>query len=397
MGEAEIGSATTTAPSGAYHQRLSNGTEAPMHRSPRVLGQVRSWVEPFLLFVAVTCAFPASAMAQTPDDAETASSPDAETKSTVKELMHTGIAAYRKKDFEAARAAFAKAWRLKPHSDIAAALADVEMKLGRYRDAAGHWDYYLNYHPPDLDEAQAQLAECRKYVASVRVDVRPPEADVVVDGMRVSALAREGALWLEPGHHTLVARYDGRSSPEQKVEVAAGGDQTVRLEVAPPAPATPAAVLAPAPPPPHAVLQNDKSAEGIQGRTIVLISGATLTAAATAVGIVSLVRASSAGTTRDSLAREIRAETPATIPDDSICAGESASAKCSELAQKADEKVSAQNLAIGSFVAGGVFGVATIVTYVLWPTEQHHASARGLVVAPLAERGSHGLQVRMEF
>ena len=368
-----------------------------MHQLSRIPGRIRHWVGPFMLLLAVAGAFPARATAQTLDPAAPATPPDAETKATVKELMHAGVAAYRKKDFEAARAAFAKAWKLKPHSDIAAALADVEMKLGRYRDAAGHWDYYLNYHPPDLDEAQAQLAECRKYVASVRVDVRPPEADVVVDGMRVSALAREGALWLEPGQHMLVARYDGRSSPEQKIQVAAGGDQTVRLEVAPPAPATPAAALAPAAPPPHAVRQNDKSAEGIQGRTIVLISGATLTAAATAVGIVSLVRANSAETTRDSLAREIRAETPPRIPDDSICAGEGVSQKCGELAQKADEKVSAQDLAIGSFIAGGVFGVATIVIYVLWPRAKDHTSANGLVVAPLAERGSHGLQVRMVF
>src|SRR4051812_13044301 len=125
-----------------------------MDQLSRIPGRLRHRAGPFMLFLAVAGAFPARATAQTLDSAEPATPPDADTKATVKELMHTGVAAYRKKDFEAARTAFAKAWKLKPHSDIAAALADVEMKLGRYRDAAGHWDYYLNYHPPDLDEAQ---------------------------------------------------------------------------------------------------------------------------------------------------------------------------------------------------------------------------------------------------
>lgn len=356
---------------------------------------------PPLFFLAVAAvAFPSRAFGQTPNSAEEiapAKTDDTEKKLTVKELMHTGIAAYRKKDFEAARAAFAKAWRLKPHSDIAAALADVEMQLGRYRDAAGHWDYYLNYHPPDRDEAEAQLAECRKHVASVQLDVRPPEADVVVDGMRLSATAREGALWIEPGQHTIVARYEGRSSPEQKIEVAAGGEQTVRLEVGPPAAPTPVAVTAAPAPVPRSAPLKEEHGGGIEARTVVLIGGVTLTAAATLVGIVSLVRADSAESSRASLVREIRAETPPTVPDDSTCAGEGVSTKCGELAQKVNEKVSAQNVAVGSFIAGGVFGVATVVTYLLWPAAKQSASANGFGIAPLALRGSRGLQIRMAF
>jgi hypothetical protein len=54
-------------------------------------------------------------------------------------------------------------------------------------------------------------------------------------------------------------------------------------------------------------------------------------------------------------------------------------------------------MAVGSFIAGGVFGAATIVTYLLWPAAEQSASAHGVVVAPLAERGSRGLQVRIQF
>src|ERR1700742_4017684 len=94
----------------------------------------------------------------------------------IKELMRTGIGEYRKNHLEAARTAFASAWELRHHTAIAASLADVEMKLGRFRDAAEHWQYYLASSPPDRAEAEAQLAECSKHVGRIDVTVEPAAA-----------------------------------------------------------------------------------------------------------------------------------------------------------------------------------------------------------------------------
>src|SRR5450432_3751077 len=66
-----------------------------------------------------------------------------------KELVRQGSAEYSKQHWEAARASFQKAWELKRHYAIAANLADVELKLGRYREAAEHLEYALANLPPE--------------------------------------------------------------------------------------------------------------------------------------------------------------------------------------------------------------------------------------------------------
>ena len=48
-----------------------------------------------------------------------------------------------KKDWTAAHAAFLEAWKLNEHYQIAANLGSMEIKLGRFRDAAEHLAIYL--------------------------------------------------------------------------------------------------------------------------------------------------------------------------------------------------------------------------------------------------------------
>ena len=63
---------------------------------------------------------------------------DAEADS--KRLYAKGIAAQQAGDQKAARAAFAAAWKLRPHFKIAGNLGAVESELGLYREAAAHLD-----------------------------------------------------------------------------------------------------------------------------------------------------------------------------------------------------------------------------------------------------------------
>ena len=58
-------------------------------------------------------------------------------------FMRNGVKEYRKGNLEAARAAFAQAWQMNPHTAIAANLGAVEMRLGLYRQAAEHWAFCL--------------------------------------------------------------------------------------------------------------------------------------------------------------------------------------------------------------------------------------------------------------
>lgn len=323
---------------------------------------------------------------------------------TVNDLMRTGVAAYRKKNFEAAREAFAKAWDLRTHVDIASTLAEVEMRLGRYREAAGHWEYYLVHSAAEGDEARAQLAECRKHLSRVRLEVDPPEADLLIDGvanLTEHAPTGEIALWLDPGEHTFAAR-KGRDSVDFKASVLAGEEKTIRLSVPAPqlAAVAPAAVVA-APVPKPTPLQERDGASGVETRTVVVVSGAALTIVALGLGVYSELRAKAADNRRLELIDQARADLPPSVPTGTFCAPQPGVAgvpsQCPEISSKADEAFTFHNVRNGSFIASGALGVATVATYLLWPKAQRNAEQAGLVIAPLDVARSRGLQVRLSF
>ena len=131
---------------------------------------------------------------------------DASTAREAKDFARAGIAHYRAGRLEEARDAFAKAWALKPSSELAASLAEVEMRLDRYADAAEHWTYYIQNLPPDRTEAEYQLAECRKHLGSVRVAVDTPGALVSLDGKVLGPAPLRVDLWVSPGSHVFDAK-----------------------------------------------------------------------------------------------------------------------------------------------------------------------------------------------
>jgi hypothetical protein len=313
--------------------------------------------------------------------------------------MRQGIAAYRKKNFEGARSAFANAWEIERHADIAAALAEVEMQLGRYREAAEHWEYNLA-HGGDVNEASAQLAECRKHIARVRIEVDPPSAEVLVDGVAVPRAAYEKGIWLDPGDHRLVAREGSRSSPELKLYVSAAEERSSRLSVPPPAPVPPPAVQSVAPPSPP-VQPASHDGGGLETRTVVVIGGAVLTAAAVGLGVYGELKAQAADTRRVQLLGEAQASLPDPVPGNQVCyqrpGGPDIPKQCSEISSKVDEAIEFQRLRNASFIAGGVLGVATVTTFLLWPKARKEAERTGISVAPLDVAGSRGVQLRLRF
>lgn len=318
----------------------------------------------------------------------------------IRELMRTGVTEYRKKNLEGARQAFATAWETARRPEVAAALADVEMKLGRFRDAAEHWDYYLQSKPADQAEAAARLDECRVHVAAVRIELEPVGAELDVDGNRIPTGGAGATVWVEPGSHHFTARTAGRSSPARWLELTAGQDSILKL-VVPPAPAAPPAPeVAPPPAAPMAVAIGRTALPdgGLKPRTIVTISGATLTVAAVALGGWFLLKRADAVSEHDQLLREVEQENPQGALTNGAClAGPQRPAKCTELSNKTDEMDRDGNWAIGGFVTAGALGAATALTYLLWPAAEKRAQAHALVVAPLGERDARGVQIRVAF
>ena len=142
------------------------------------------------------------------DPAPRADTGESETARAASDLMRAGMNEYRKGNFVQARTSFLRVWELKRHPAVAASLGDVEMKLSLYRDAATHWSFYLANLPPgrDRSEADAALAECRRHVASIRVQVDQSGADVSLDGQALDKSPIDVEVWLEPGPHTLSAQ-----------------------------------------------------------------------------------------------------------------------------------------------------------------------------------------------
>jgi hypothetical protein len=352
----------------------------------------------------ITCAAPSPASAQLFDTTMILQPKEVEEEQAAKirEFMRAGLAEYRKKNLEGARQAFVQAWETAHRADVAAALADVEMKLGRYRDAAEHWDYYLQSERADHAEAAARLDECRAHVALVRVELDPPGAQLEVDGARRPTGIRGGNIWLEPGTHAILARDEGRASWPQTVEVSAGQTLDVRLAVEQPAVAslgaTPTPTASTVPRPLLPPVRRDTSRSGVRPRTLVLIGGTTLTVAGTALGVWSLIQRSNADRNREQALHELHEQFPESIGKNNFCSPRpDLPPKCLEIFAKSDEANRQGNWAIGGFVAAGAFGVATALTYAVWPSTEKQAGGRALVVAPLAERGARGVQLRMAF
>jgi hypothetical protein len=112
-------------------------------------------------------------------------------------------------------------------------------------------------------------------------------------------------------------------------------------------------------------------------------AGGALSGAALTVGVVYTLRANSAGSEGDDLRRQIQRDSD---PKRAISGGECAIAPlpagCAELANARRDAEGKRNLAIGSFVTGGVLALATVGALVFWPEQNQASDSARLSLAP---------------
>ncbi len=72
---------------------------------------------------------------------------------------------------------------------------------------------------------------------------------------------------------------------------------------------------------------------------------------------------------------------------------------CDEPSTTTEDWDAAESRAIGSFIAAGVFGAATVATFFLWPANQEAGSppAATVAIGPWSYEGGRGAQVRVGF
>ncbi len=188
-----------------------------MSAAPHLLGP--------LMLVLALAAGPASAQ-----EADARSSAEAD------ELFRKAGQAYDAADFELARSLYEKAFDKKKTHDIAAMLAQTEMKLGKPCEAEPHLAWAVASFPPSLtDERRARIlrahAEVKKQIGALRVETSPPGAAVQIDFQPVAPGALPGPLCAAAGQRVVFVSHEGYAVERRLVTVEPGATATVTVEM----------------------------------------------------------------------------------------------------------------------------------------------------------------------
>lgn len=308
------------------------------------------------------------------------------------ELMNQGVAQYSKGNLVAAREAFLEAFKLAPHHTIASNLAEVEIKIGKYREASEHLNYVLKSLPASATEERASsekdLAQCRERLSVVRVAVSVQGAAVTLDGKSVGNAPLETELWLEPGEYVVEARHAGYEPAAERVSVKAGESREIMLALG--------ELLASNSAPTADDYRGEiRPSSGLSAKTAVVIGGSILTVAAAAVGTVFLVKKNSASEDADKALAQIKIEEPDRWEDGEACrlVPEERPAACATLLDAQNDEKVFKNVAIGGFIAAGALGVGTAVTYLVWPDKKSSSATPRSRVAfvPWIDRNARGV------
>jgi hypothetical protein len=275
-------------------------------------------------------------------------------------LLREGIDAFKAGKNEEAATALSGAWAIRQTYDVAASLAQAELALKRYRDAAEHLDYCVSHFSPmdseqKLQQVKAGLDDAKTHVATLKVSVDRAGAEIHIDARVVGTSPLAASVFVEPGAHTLEARLGG-DKVSQILTFEAGHEYpvTLRLGVA-------GVSLSPSP----RAANDDRS-------IVPVIIGGTV-AAIGAAGLITFGIAASSNTDK---MKQLRAQNGAFGCND----GTASAGDCAAERDAADSHDKNRNLAVASAVVGAI-GLVSIPVYWFWPRDDAAQTAsrpRGL-------------------
>ena len=294
-----------------------------------------------------------------------------------KELLREGFAALRKNDVQAAHAAFSSAWQKRQHFAIAISLAEVEMRLGRHVEAAQHWQYVLTNLPDDLadkrEQATEQLEECRRHIGAFTVQVNATGASIYVDGALVGEAPLRREVYVTPGDHELYAERSSKRSPIRFFRISAGSTLSFSLDIEETASST-ASTRPPQPAFAAATSQRERIGMMTSMRTPVVVAGLVVTASAVALGTAFVLKSNAASDDAQmALDQAVAASDPALDPS-TVCGVRNKPPACDRAVRSLDEKDRYRDVAVGSFIAGGVAAVGTAAAAWFWPKPRQSMS-----------------------
>lgn len=225
------------------HGDMGRSTEADCIRRARARLAGLRW-----LAIPVALVLSTHAAAAQPQQAQQAVEPP-----EYRGLVEEAVDEFARRNFEEARALFARAHALYPNARTRRGLGLCEFELRNYVEAVRQLEAALASQVKPLDPelrvpTEAVLQRARGFVASVVVEARPEAARVLVDGVPVQG--RPGApFYVAVGEHQLTVEAPDHARAQRKLSIR--GPEPVRLEIVlqpstPPALATPVASGTPA-------------------------------------------------------------------------------------------------------------------------------------------------------
>ena len=296
-----------------------------------------------------------------PGDAPKASPEPSDDNTRVRSLFRKAAAASQAGQYQEAHQLLLDAWSIRQTYDLASSLAQVEIQLKRYRDAAEHLEFCIrNFAPVEseqtLDQAKKAFSEAKTRVATVRLSTNRKGAELFVDSVRIGSEPLPAVVFVEPGPHRLAARLDDATA-EQSLITQAGKEYVAELTLdnheptaaAPVLPEASPSVVAPEPSPPPAPVSKSSYAPAIVT--------ASIAGAAVVTSVVLFLEANH----KDSQRKDQIAQ----LPGSNRCGAQSPNASaCSEIQSLANDVRTFKAL---SLVSLGAAAAAGVTTYFLWP------------------------------
>ncbi len=204
---------------------------------------------------AIACWLACTAIS--PARAETSAGPvGAPTPSSEAQTSYRlGLALFDRQQYRPALDAFQQAYRLSPAFRILYNIAIVDVALADAAAASTAFRRYLEeggdkIEPARIAQVKSQLASLEPRTGTLSLIVDTPNASVLVDRVEVGHTPLPLPLRLNPGSHSIAVIAMGSRSETRRVEIAAGDEHQLRVELAgapPEAPRPNAAVIKPAP------------------------------------------------------------------------------------------------------------------------------------------------------
>ena len=304
----------------------------------------------------------------------------------VRALFRQAYTAYNARNYEESRQLLLQAWAIRQTYDVASALAQSEMKLQHYREAAAHLQFSLDTFAPSASEQTLEAikqahADAKSHVGTLHIASARDGTTIILDGQTVGESPLASPVYCDPGQHEIEFKQN-RDFAKKTIDVEAGQDLDVDIPLEhvppPPEPRVPEGVVAPPGPAPKPLPTPPRD----QLRELII--PATIAGAAFAIGVGTAIGFRVAANSKDSQADDLRAKLGA----NGCAAGTQSTPDCAALLDAAQGKDRDRNWSTAGMVLA-TMALLAVPVYWYWPGR---ASKASFAATKLRINGSVGSQ-----